>query len=357
MIRNVIYILPAGGYSGGANSVVQEVSGFQEMGINASIAVDAKNYATFLNAYASIPAIASSTRRYNTKNELSKVLSSADLVVATVATSVPDVVSAWNSLREGKRPKMFYYIQDYEPLFYLKESSDWLAAVSSYEHNTVFRGFAKTEWICETVERRHGMRVSKVKASIDHNTFFPQLSLPQKSRLTIAAMIRPDTPRRAPRRTVRVMNKIAAEYGDQINLVTFGCSRDKLRDHGLDLAPVAEHRDQLTREQVAHTLRQTDLFLDLSDYQAFGRTGLESMACGAVPVLPIYGGAIEYVRHRENGYLVDVCDDQGILHSVQDFVRASKNSRRTMRVQSMKTAAEYTTRSACASILDVFLSG
>ncbi|WP_193182380.1 glycosyltransferase family 4 protein [Nisaea sediminum] len=353
MIGNVCYLLPAGGYSGGANSVVQEVSGLQKMGINAKIAVDDKNYETFTNAYASLPDIASGVRSYGTREAMKKILADSDIAVVTVATSVPDIISAWNDVPERKRPKLFYYIQDYEPLFFEKGSPDWLAAAQSYEHNLIMKAFAKTDWICETVERCHGMRVSRVKASIDHGTFFPLLTKPKGGKLKIAAMIRPSTPRRAPRRTCRVVNKIVAEYGEGVGVTTFGCNREQLRDYGLNLAASVQHLDRLTREQVAQVLRQTDIFLDLSDYQAFGRTGLEAMACGATPVLPMFGGASEYVRHRENGFLVDVRDEEEVFRVVREFAKSPSTTRRKMCIQAISTASEYTTRSACASIIDV----
>ena len=51
----------------------------------------------------------------------------------------------------------------------------------------------------------------------------------------------------------------------------------------------------LKRQEVADLLGRCDVFIDLSDYQAFGRTALEAMACGCTSVVPMHGGAEEYV--------------------------------------------------------------
>jgi len=51
-------------------------------------------------------------------------------------------------------------------------------------------------------------------------------------------------------------------------------------------------------------MRRCDVFVDGSAYQAFGRTGLEAMACGAVPVLPQLGGVHEYANDGENAAIL-----------------------------------------------------
>lgn len=50
---------------------------------------------------------------------------------------------------------------------------------------------------------------------------------------------------------------------------------------------------QTQRVAVATVLRRTDLFIDLSWWQAFGRSGLEAMACGTLSIMPLTGAASE----------------------------------------------------------------
>jgi hypothetical protein len=58
----------------------------------------------------------------------------------------------------------------------------------------------------------------------------------------------------------------------------------------------------LSREGAAAALPASDIFLDLSNYRAFGRRAPEGTACGCVPVLPQLGGADEFARGL--GYIV-----------------------------------------------------
>ena len=50
-MAKILFVLPAGGYSGGANSVVQETKGLLRIGEQASIAMDSKNINSFRRCY------------------------------------------------------------------------------------------------------------------------------------------------------------------------------------------------------------------------------------------------------------------------------------------------------------------
>ena len=122
-------------------------------------------------------------------------------------------------------------------------------------------------------------------------------------------MVRPKTPRRAPARTIRIMDILAEQYGEGVSIQIFGASNEEIAVAGLDLSRSVINRGILRRTDVPSLLRNADLFLDLSDFQAFGRTGLEAMASGSVPVLPIMGGSDEYAIHGYNSYVVDTRSD------------------------------------------------
>jgi glycosyltransferase involved in cell wall biosynthesis len=195
--------------------------------------------------------------------------------------------------------------------------------------------------------------VAKVKPSIDHRVFFPAARR-QWMGLSFAAMLRPQTPRRAPKRTIRIIEMIAAELGDQAAIRVFGAASGILEGHGLDLSYPIENRGLLRRHEVAELMRLTDMFLDLSDYQAFGRTGLESMACGSIPVVPVLGGTSEYAIHGHNAYVIDTRSDDAIIEAVRHFTGLSDKDRQKMRLNALETAANFTVEKASLSLLRLF---
>jgi glycosyltransferase involved in cell wall biosynthesis len=149
------------------------------------------------------------------------------------------------------------------------------------------------------------------------------------------------------------MNAIAERFGD-VSLQVFGSTAAELANAGVELPSMIKNWGVLKRSQVPDLLRGADMFLDLSDYQAFGRTALEGMACGCIPIVPILGGAAEYAVHGRNAFVVDTRSDEAVLEAVEIFVSMSSEARGEMRQFALETAADYTVTKAALSELRIF---
>ena len=160
-------------------------------------------------------------------------------------------------------------------------------AIASYTALPEMLLFAKSHWLCNVVAERHGLFVEKVEASIDRELFTPPRGRRAGAPLRVLAMVRPRTARRQPLATVAVLERLLEEFGAAVKVGTFGCYADELREilPGRDDV-LDRHLGMLSRPRVAEILRDADVFLDMSVYQAFGRTALEAMACGATAVVP-----------------------------------------------------------------------
>ena len=195
----------------------------------------------------------------------------------------------------------------------------------------------------------------RVAPSLDREVFFCRERL-DRPIVRITAMVRVSTPRRAPHRTVRVLKRIKETYAKRVEIQVFGSSDAELHEAGIELAASRViNLGKLTRLQVAELLRNSDIFVDLSDYQAFGRTGLEAMACGAVPILPIKGGAGEYAASDRNSLLVDTLDEEACEASIQSLVD-NDALLATLQRQGLLTASNYSIENTAYSELILFLS-
>jgi hypothetical protein len=348
----VIFVLPSAGGGGGAHSIVQEVLGLRRLGISAGIATPRSLASQFQVRYSELQRNGVANPSYAKVEELAAIIADYDLAIATTALSVSTVVQA-----QGKagnpRLKLGYYVQDYEPLFYPPGSREWAEAKASFDVMKNALLFAKTDWLCSVVEANHNVGVRRVKASIDHDVYFP-IARPLGEPLRISAMVRPKTARRAPKRTVRILEHLAFEYGPRVELTYFGCDQSDLADVGLRPSAALNSLGVLDRNQVANVLRHSDMFLDLSDFQAFGRTGLEGMACGCVPVLPVFGGTGEYAENGVNSFVVDTRSDDEILAAVDQFVSGRPQRRAEMRDAAIHTALNYSIAKAAYSEYELF---
>jgi glycosyltransferase involved in cell wall biosynthesis len=150
---------------------------------------------------------------------------------------------------------------------------------------------------------------------------------------------------------MRLLERLSARFRGDVTVNTFGCSDQELELLRPSAATRASHLGVLTRAEVADLLRRSDVFIDLSTYQAFGRGGLEAMACGAVPILPVVGGVHEYARHRRNALLVDSSSPQP-WRAAQLLIEDPDLLRR-LRIGGLETAERYTALRAAVSVYEL----
>ncbi|AEF05286.1 glycosyltransferase [Alteromonas naphthalenivorans] len=346
----VLYVLPVKGGGGGAHSVAQEVNELVKMGISAQIAVNQKNFASFVTCYSDMPNVSRNVVEFTDEKSLAALLSNVDSVVCTIFTSVKLVKDALTITKS--KPKVSYYAQDYEPLFVQPADPMWQEAFDSYTLIPNMTVFAKTDWIRNVITANHGIEVSKVSPSIDHDVYYPGLNK-SEAQVWISAMIRPSTPRRAPQRTMRVLKNIAEEFGNKVNINVFGCTDEDIFTANLSSDFEYTNHGVLSRNQVSALLRKSHLFIDLSDYQAFGRTGLEAMACGCVSLVPSTGGTEEYINDQKNGFVVDPRAENKVSKVILGFINSSNTDRDKLRNEAMNTAIQFSVRKAACSVYDL----
>jgi glycosyltransferase involved in cell wall biosynthesis len=341
----ILFLLPVKGGSGGAHSVVQEVSEMRRLGIHAHIAMKHDQVDGFIRGYTDIPGSQDTFIGFD-NDSLLDIAEDFDIVVGTIFNSmslVQRVVEANPHILPA------YYVQDYEPLFFEVDTPNWHLARDSY---TLVPGaclFAKTQWIIDEVKSHHGVQVHKVEPSIDHEVYKLQ-SRSSSGGIQIAAMIRPQTPRRGAERTMRLLERLHGLLGDAIAVNLFGCPSDAPEFLRLSRNFAFVNHGLLSRTEVATLLGQSDIFIDLSDYQAFGRTALEGMASGCAAFVPAVGGAHEYARHDQTALIVDTTNEAACFEAVYALVTDPPRLKRLQRA-GLKTAARYSVHAAAVSEL------
>lgn len=345
---SVVFLLPVKGGGGGSHSVVQEVSAMRRLGVEAKIAVNQSNLNRFFDMYPNLETKEDIFIGFQGLSDLISHVESADIVVATVYKSVEllkNIINIHNHIMPA------YYIQDYEPKFFKEGTKEWREAYDSYTAIPNIKAFAKTHWICEEVHKNHGISVSKVEPSIDHSIYYlrGRVNLP----IVISAMIRPQTPYRGAERSMLILKKITQHYPN-VKILIFGCDPNYEFFNDWNTNIFFENKGILNREQVAEVLSNSDIFVDLSDYQAFGRTGLEAMASGATVVSTKNGGVYEYAKHEENCLLVNPYDQDEIFEVISRLIRDEKLLNK-LRRNAIITASKFSIHRAAVSELH-FLS-
>lgn len=333
-----LFLLPYLGWYGGVLMVLETVRYLRRLGIEARIA-SPENQRSWLD-----PADGEAVLFYRSASELLSLAAGFDAVVATHHLSVR---LQERVLEHHPRLVPFYFIQDYEPTFHLPGSELFEDAVASYTRIPGNQLYAYSAWLAELVGVRHGCDVELVPGGIDLEVYDPSLAgVVEEGRLRIGAMVRPSTPWRAPRRTLRVLEELQRRYGAALRLVTFGCSGEELA--ALDGDVTTEHHGMVPARSMFGLLHNIDIFVDLSDHQAYGRTALEAMAAGCVVVVPTNGGCHAFARHRVNALVCDSHDEAAVLAALDELIDDAR-LREGLRRQAVATALDSSVvRSAIA---------
>jgi len=345
---SVAYILPAKPGGGGVHSIVQEANYLLSQGIRVSVLVPERELAAFLAFYV-IDGIAPGLfAAYRALPMARDLVASFDAVVATVYRSV-SLVRELMEIYPDKR--YFYYVQDYEPYFHPEGTTEHREAAESYDLGANVRFFAKTRWLRDIVFEKHGRNVDVVLPSLDHAIYTPG---PVGRKNHVSAMVRPSTPRRRPGETVAFARALAEAHAGRLEVSLFGedpahAVFDEVRNlPGIALV------GRLTRPEVADLFRRSDVFVDLSEYQAFGRASLEAMACGATAVVPRRGGGEEYAVAGWNAEIVDT-EAPGVVVDAVAAIDRIYGDLSGYRDAALETAARYSIADAGRSIYKFFL--
>jgi O-antigen biosynthesis protein len=127
-------------------------------------------------------------------------------------------VSAYLLLKFNKTKRKYYFVQDYEPLFY-PGGSTFALAESTYRFG--FRGLVNTPGLLAALNQRHGMEGISFIPAVDQTLYH---SDPKKNnkRVKIFFYARPKNPRNAFNLGIAIIKDLLDTYGDSIEIVTAG---------------------------------------------------------------------------------------------------------------------------------------
>ena len=157
---------------------------------------------------------------------------------------------------------------------------------------------------------------------------------------------RPGTPRRGFGNLVSALGLIKAEF-PSTSIVLFGENLSS-QSIGFDYEGVGIVSSP---DKMAELYSMATVFIDASDFQGFGRTALEAMACNTACILTNVGGLSEYARHEENCLLVPPGDPQSICNAFRSLVSDTSLSNR-IRAQGMEVAKHFSHKIEARKTLD-----
>lgn len=316
--KRILFLLPTTTASGGANVIIQEAQSMLKMGMHVEILNLEKNKVDFRRSYHDLNIPVTYVKSFKS---VKKIAEKFDVICCSLYSTVK--FCKFNG--ENISTKIAYYIQDYEPYFFDKKNSDYYEAVESYTLLPNCVNVTKTTWNANEVMVQTGSECTVIGPSVNIDLFRPRKMWTGKERVEITAMIRPMTPRRGPEMTWRVLREIAKKYKDQVVINVFGCDASKEYETALFFNKVKldfpfTNYGLLSPAETAILLGKTDIFIDLSTFQAMGLTAMEAMASGCATVLPKYGGTIDFAKNKINSLVIDTLNFEECKRSIESLI-------------------------------------
>lgn len=350
--KRICYVLPAGNAGGGSNVVLTEARALQSMGVEVAIinleALRRGFEANYRNPGIPVIYVAS-------QDEVARIASAFDAAIATHNTTVSWLASL---AQPYQKTVLGYYVQDFEPHFY-DMAADEQRARASYTLIKDMVLFTKTEWNRNEVMEQTGANCRIIGPSADIWLFRPRPknhpSWPARP-IRICAMIRPNSPRRAPRLTMEVLGECVRLFGEAVEIVLFGVPEDDPEFLALPSDFPYSHMGLQRPEQLAALFNEIDIFVDFSDFQAMGLTAMEAMACGVAAIVPKRGGAQSYARDNENCLVVDTENRDACITALSRLVK-NDHLRLSLQRQAIMDMGRFSPEKAAFNMMQALFDG
>ena len=284
----VTYLLHNLVVAGGVLSVIQLVNELILLGVEARIV-----------ALFEDPAIYDWTPLYTrplifrNERELLQNFPDSDMAVATLWSTAPWVAEL---VRRGRVHRAAYFLQDYEPWFFPEANTAARERVRA-TYALIPHRIVKSDWL-QGMLSNDGYSTRKILLGMNLARFYPRDVV--RDQPVVLAMARPQTPRRGFEPTIAALAQIKATL-PEVEIVLFG---DRFLGRQNIPFPFRDEGVVADQNRLAELYSEATVFLDGSDFQGFGRCGLEAMACGAACVLTSVGGVGEYAQDEVNALLV-----------------------------------------------------
>lgn len=162
-------------------------------------------------------------------------------------------VSAYILLRYNKTKRKYYFIQDYEPMFY-EAGSTYALAEATYRFG--FRGVVNTPGLLAAVNQRNGLEGISFIPTVNRELYYPDASRRTK-KVRIFLYTRPLAPRNAFSLGLLTIKHLIDAYGSKIEIVTAGAEWDEA-EYGLK-GQITNLGLLKTLPEVADTYRSCDI--------------------------------------------------------------------------------------------------
>ncbi|WFS25140.1 glycosyltransferase [Rhizobium rhododendri] len=300
LVKRVIWIIPEFEvpFYGGINTILRSAEHMRtHHGVAVAFAVLGGPSADVMRSRISraFPNLAAASEIFNLQSTEGVDLGHADAAICTLWTT------AYALLRLKNVRRKFYFVQDWEPLFY---PGGTLSQVVEATYRFGFHAIANTPSLAESYIQLGG-RGDFFMPSVDTSIFHANGRPARKEGepFVLASYTRPGTPRNCFEALTEGMRLLKRSYGDNIEIVTAGANWDPTH---FGLGGVVRNLGLLPYEETGQLYRAVDAGLVAMASRHPSYLPFEWMACGAAVVTNRNSYTEWLFRDGENSLLCEM---------------------------------------------------
>ena len=241
---------------------------------------------------------------------------SSDAAVCTLWTT------AYYMLKYNKTKYKFYFIQDYEPLFY-PGGSTYAQAEATYRFG--FKGIANTQGLKNVYEKEYGGQAVSLDPSVDTSIFYPDKNRDYEKKVyTVFFYGRPGHPRNGFELGAAAMKCLKKRMGDKVRIVTAGAEYDTAA-YGLE--GVLENLGRLKIEQTGDLYRKCDAGLVMMYTRHPSYLPYEMMACGCCVISNYNAYTTWFLKDGVNSVVCEA-SAENIAESIEGILQDTERRRK-----------------------------
>ncbi|WP_082687549.1 glycosyltransferase family 4 protein [Curtobacterium oceanosedimentum] len=189
-----------------------------------------------------------------------------------------------------------------------------------------------SEYYAAEARRFGGKNVKRIYLGVDTKQFHPADVIPENGLITCLARFKP---RKGLIELIEA-SRIVVDSHPNAKFVLAGSTSSatpnflqvmRAQIDKLGLAAHFEIRDDVSKEDVAHLIRQSRLVVQPSYAEGLGLAALESLASGVPVVATKTTGFDEFMRHEVNGLVVSVGDTRGLASAILKAIESPLEAR------------------------------
>ena len=263
-----------------------------------------------------------------------KVTNSEDIINYIPESDVV-VSTSWKCIRKevksNKGPVAFFE-QGGSHLFELDKLNDRKREIVQQRMRLPAFIYTVSQYSADKIKEIYGKDASIIYNALETSIFYPRKEEKQKEETSITIVGSEDFKFKNIGEILEVIRLLKRNYKIKLNWITQ--NNPKINE---------ERKDAIVNPQqkvIGDILRNTDIYICNSEYEAFGLPTLEAMTCGAAVITTDTGGMRDFVQNGINALVINHHDKDDMKEKIEMLINDKKLMHKIAE-NGMKTALKF----------------